>query len=134
MVGICGQDVHSRQHLPAHSGVRYDASGQSLRHCTTQHVWPEEHLCAGYVRRTQTALVGSIRADSLRVVALLSCQDPEAPAAAGGVVRRASVHLQCGSSGRRRVRPRPKTQVRLPSNRFLLEILSTFSEYEHCVL
>lgn len=51
MVGVCGQNVHSSQHLPALPGVRHDASGQSLRHSATQHVRPEEHLRPGYVRQ-----------------------------------------------------------------------------------
>lgn len=50
MVSICGQNVHSSQHLLARAGVRHDASGQSLRHSTTQHVRPEEHLRPRYVR------------------------------------------------------------------------------------
>lgn len=50
MVSVCGQNVHSCQHLLAHPGVRHDASGQSLRHGATQHVRPEEHLRPGYVR------------------------------------------------------------------------------------
>lgn len=55
MVGICGENVHRSQHLLAHPGVRHDASGQSLCHSAVQHVWPEEHLCPGYVRlRTRT--------------------------------------------------------------------------------
>lgn len=51
MVSVRGQNVHSSQHLPALPGVRHDASGQSLRHSTTQHVRPEEHLRPGYVRQ-----------------------------------------------------------------------------------
>lgn len=51
MVSICGQNVHSCQHLLARPGVRHDASGQSLRHGATQHVRPEERLRPGYVRQ-----------------------------------------------------------------------------------
>lgn len=51
MVGVCGQDVHGRQHLLAHAGVGHDAPGQSLRHGAAQHVWPEEHLRPGDVRQ-----------------------------------------------------------------------------------
>lgn len=51
MVSVCGQDVHSRQHLLAHAGVGHDAPGQSLRHGAAQHVWPEEHLRPGDVRQ-----------------------------------------------------------------------------------
>lgn len=53
MVSIYGQNVYSSHHLPAHPGVRHDASGQSLRHGATQYVWPEEHLRPGYVRRAE---------------------------------------------------------------------------------
>uniref|UniRef100_A0A668A6N4 WD repeat domain, phosphoinositide interacting 1 n=1 Tax=Myripristis murdjan TaxID=586833 RepID=A0A668A6N4_9TELE len=85
MVGIRRENVHGGQHLPAHSGVRHDAPGQSLCNRATQHVRPEEHLRPHY--------------------------DPETPSPAGGVLRWASVHLQRGPTGWRGVCPRPETQV-----------------------
>lgn len=51
MVSIRWQNVHRGQHLPAHPRLGHDAPGSSVCHCTSQHVWLEEHLCSCYVRK-----------------------------------------------------------------------------------
>lgn len=57
MVDICGEDVHSSQHLPTHSCVWHDAPGPRLRHRTAHHVRPEEHLCPGHVRNQHRKVI-----------------------------------------------------------------------------
>lgn len=108
MVGICGQDVHSSQHLPAHPGVWHDASGPGLCDSTAQHVWSEEHLCSGHVRRRTDSRQWAVTCHDLCV----SVQDSEAPTPAGGILGWLSIHLQRGPARWRRVCSCPKAQVR----------------------
>lgn len=108
MVGICGQDVHSSQHLLAQPGVWHDASGPGLCYSTAQHVWSEEHLRSGHVRHTTHLHQWAVTCHDLCVTA----QDSEAPTPAGGILRWLSVHLQRGPARWRRLCSCPKAQVR----------------------
>lgn len=58
-----------------------------------------------------------------------SVQGSEAPAPSGGILRRLSLHLQCGPTRWRRVRPGPKTQVRFTLTTLKKEISGTDN---HC--
>uniref|UniRef100_A0A4W6D490 WD repeat domain, phosphoinositide interacting 1 n=1 Tax=Lates calcarifer TaxID=8187 RepID=A0A4W6D490_LATCA len=82
-----GEDVLSSQQLPPCSGIWYDEPGPGLRHRPPPLIWPEERLHPGY--------------------------DPEASTAACGHSQRPPVHLQRGSTGRRRVHVGSQTQVRV---------------------
>lgn len=114
MVCICGENVHSSQYLLAHPCFRHDAPGPGLRHCPTQHVWPEEHLCPGYVRNQEDKGCFASKKGYFKtkfVYTLSFFQYSETSTSASCILRGVPLYLQCRSARWRRVHPSSKTQV-----------------------